>query len=1142
MNNFIDNTLLLENSNDIIINIDYNGTIKYVNPKFYSITFYSSQNVINKNIIDFFHKKEIKHANDYFDNIENNEKVIKKSFRFSKANDDWCWLSAKIINNTDNKSITIIAIEQSETKIVDYKYRQLLNNSPDLIIIHDRENILFINEKGLKLLEYKSYDEIIGEPIMTLIHDEYKEFVKERIENKDDILTYHYPVIEKYITKNGNEIYVELFAVTIDFNEIDAVQIIARDITKRKIAENKLSETELKFKHLVEQSSDGIVIIDNIGNILTWNSSLEKITGIKYNRVFGKKLWEIDYQFIEEIKNINSEIVKNWFFEFINSKELSNNKTFTQNFNNGNDILKIEVSTFPIHSNNNIFIGFIARDITEFIKVKENFNKSDELFRALMNLSPDIISIIKQDRTLNYISPAVTKIHGYQINELIGKNITNYIHDEDKDILLYKFNELLNSTRDTITVQYRFKNIDNSYCWMEAVAINQTKNQFINGIIVISRDISDRKKIEEELIQSSTQYKSLIENSPIPVAVHSEGNIIFANQAAIELMGGKKLDDFFGMNIWSFVDKDYHDITKKRVDNIYYNQKSAPKKEAIFKTLKGERIFIEAAGSFILFDGKPSSQVVLYDLTDRKKAEIALIENEEKFRSLVQQSGDGIIIVDENGKIIEWNYSQEKITGLKALSTIGQFIWDIQFETIPYDKKNELTKEKIKKAILYSLKNSENRYFYNVSETKIKLKDNTEKYIQVSVFPINLSDRNMIGYISRDITKAKEYEEKLKNSMLFAEEANQAKSKFLANMSHEIRTPMNGILGFTEVLLDIESDPKKTEMLSLIRTSGETLLKLINDILDLSKVEAGKISIINKEFNLTNLIENTVKSFEIVAHKKNLKLIFINHNEFDGFVLSDSLRLKQIIANLLSNALKFTFRGEVKVELFTKVNDNILESKIIVKDTGIGVAADKIEKIFEEFYQNSDTEKYKGTGLGLSITKKLVEMMNGSIKLKSEIDIGSEFIVNINFELTNSNYIHKEIVENKKTENIPGVKILVAEDDLTNQHLISAIAKSRKWNVDIVENGKLAVEKYQNNNYDLILMDIQMPIMTGIEATISIREYEKNIGKHTPIIACTAYAMINDKTKCLSAGMDEYISKPINFNELNKIIDKYQKK
>lgn len=758
-----------------------------------------------------------------------------------------------------------------------------------------------------------------------------------------------------------------------------------------------------------------------------------------------------------------------------------------------------------------------------------------ERFNLLTDIVNDIILEINDEGTMLYANKGLYNALGYRQEDIVNKSIFPFLHPEELDkardrIMMALDGKLLGR------MEYRVLHADGNYIFFDTFSkIIELKNGKRN-LLIIAKDISIQKENE-------IKYQQLIDNSNDIILVHQSGIVQFMNKKGLRLLGFEKEEDVKGKSVLDFIHSNYKEQAINRIKSDSEESSKIGNIEKLI-TKSGEELYVEIISVPVLYNNAACSQVIARDISEKIIADSLLAESEIKFKQLVHQSVDGIALVNDEGIIIEWNKAQEIISGISASSAFGKHIWDIQYITLPSEKKNEEFRLKIKDSVIQTLKNGTSKLFYNVTENRIVCSGNIEKYIQVSIFPINIDNKLMLGYISRDITKQKEYEDKLKQSMSLAEEANQAKSKFLANISHEIRTPMNGILGFTEVLIDMERDSKKAEMLSLIKTSGETLLKLINDILDLSKIEAGKVSIINKEFNLTELIESVIDSFKIVAESKNIALRYYNIDDFTSNVIGDPLRIKQVLVNLVSNALKFTNEGEVNVKFRIKKSDKKYIFSLNVEDSGIGIAEESLNKIFDEFYQEdeSDKAKIKGTGLGLSIVKKLVTMMNGTIKAESVEGKGSVFSVEIPFEIPGNDYENKKVTKQDDYKNIQNIKILVAEDDLTNQHLITAIAKSKQWNLDLVENGKLAVDKFQNNQYDIVLMDIQMPIMTGIEATQKIREIERNTGKRTPIIAFTAYAMINDKNRCINAGMDEYMSKPINFKELYKIIDKYYNK
>ena len=373
-------------------------------------------------------------------------------------------------------------------------------------------------------------------------------------------------------------------------------------------------------------------------------------------------------------------------------------------------------------------------------------------------------------------------------------------------------------------------------------------------------------------------------------------------------------------------------------------------------------------------------------------------------------------------------------------------------------------------------------------------------------------------------------EQNLTNAVADAKHASEAKSQFLSNMSHEIRTPLNGIMGFSEILINEESDPKKKWMLELIEESGKQLTKIVNDVFDYSAADSGKIVLRMGGFNLPELIDETVSFFLMEAKRKGIKVV-VDHTQVQhAELVGDYFKLSQILVNLLSNAIKFTEKGSILVQVITKREKKNIVAEIIISDTGIGIHDADIEMIFDDFKQVEYylTKRIKGTGIGLTTTKKIVEFLGGNIVAESKVGEGSRFKVSLPFEEQSKQSTEEPAPElsRPKTLKKGEVNILLAEDNETNQFLIKAITKSENWNIMVVDNGEKAVEAFKKNAFNLILMDVQMPVMNGYEATRIIREIEKGKGIHTPIIALTAYAMKDDKEMCLNAGMDDYISKP----------------
>lgn len=452
-----------------------------------------------------------------------------------------------------------------------------------------------------------------------------------------------------------------------------------------------------------------------------------------------------------------------------------------------------------------------------------------------------------------------------------------------------------------------------------------------------------------------------------------------------------------------------------------------------------------------------------------------------------------------------------------------------------------------------------------------------------STFPVYLStsivydDKNeplALTGIVKDISEQKRVHEKLREAKDLAEETSRMKSEFLANMSHEIRTPMNGIIGMTELALETQLTGEQSEYLGMVKSSAESLLTIINDILDFSKIEAGKLEFIAKNFDLREKVNELCKTLRIRANQQNLGFQSNVPLEIPNLLVGDPGRLGQVIINLVGNAIKFTETGGVILNVereWEKDNEICLHFSVI--DSGIGILPQEQELIFKAFRQadSSLTREYGGTGLGLAISVKLINLMQGKIWVESpapsiyseqgggpgsgfhflavfekcpamafpqipKIDMATEDAQNLTEER-----LTPKIVELPAEDLKPHIqrKILVAEDNIVNQKLVSRVLEKQNFSVKIAINGKEALENWENDTFELILMDIQMPELNGVEVTHIIREREANTGSRTPIIALTANAMKGDRERFLAAGMDGYISKPINRQDLLATIEKF---
>ncbi len=523
----------------------------------------------------------------------------------------------------------------------------------------------------------------------------------------------------------------------------------------------------------------------------------------------------------------------------------------------------------------------------------------------------------------------------------------------------------------------------------------------------------------------------------------------------------------------------------------------------------------------------------IVDLTERKRTEERLRKSEQKLLALVDSLDDIVVEMDEHGTFLDvWVRSDDMLPRPKA-EMIGQNISIILGDDLvaPYLE-----------HLGAALATGQSQEFEHSKDM-----DGTKRWFLVRFHPIRsgAAEPKTACLIVSEITARKQAEEELRGAKEAAEAANVAKSEFLANMSHEIRTPMNGILGTIELVLGTPLSDEQREYLGIAKMSADSLLGILSDILDLSKVEARKMDLSREEFRLSKTVESASQVMLSRAREKGLRLTCHIEDAVPDFVIGDEIRLRQVLLNLIGNGIKFTAHGEVAVHAVLESHTSGgVQVHFVVRDTGIGIAPEKQQLIFEAFAQadGSMTRRFGGTGLGLTISSRLVEMMGGRMWVESEPGQGSQFHFTAVLATPPQETVPiGRIVLNAPANGLSGkhprkLEILLAEDNPINQRVAVRILQKHGHRVEVASSGREALSALERSSFDMVLMDVQMPDMNGLEATAAIRTKEKLSGEHLPIIALTAGAMEGDREKCLAAGMDDYVAKPFQTEALMSVL------
>ena len=756
-----------------------------------------------------------------------------------------------------------------------------------------------------------------------------------------------------------------------------------------------------------------------------------------------------------------------------------------------------------------------------------HINKNNQ-YHSILNALPVPVAAHNHLGEVTFFNEAFVNTLGYTIADIPTLDswwTTAYPDPEYRESLARLWQEYTEESKRTgkpfppVEVEVRCK--DGSFR-LFAISAALIEGASADSHLAILHDITEKKHVEKELRKRQ-----------ISVDVASDGiywvtpdsRIVDANPAACNLLGYTR-DELRQMCV--------SDIDPHQTDEIWQRQflelklKGSIKLETEHRTIDGQLILIEVVANYVRFGEEELICSFCRDITKLKQAEDEMRMLHRQLKLALQTANAGVWEFEYQTNSLTWSDELYRVLGLDPTTNDASIeMW----QQLMHPDDLPQCKAQLEKAIDQQARLE--------MEYRIILPDGTTRW----VYDLGNTYRDDSGTplgragICFDITERKHSEVALAQAKHAAEEASQAKSEFLANMSHEIRTPINSIMGMVQLLEFTELSTSQKGYLEAIHTSSENLLSLVNDVLDLAKIEAGKIELELTDFSLRGQISELVRSQFSLAHAKGLTLKTLFSENLPDHFTGDPLRLKQILLNLLNNAIKFTEAGEISLSIaMEEREENTAMLRFEVADSGIGISPEAIEKIFTPFHQAdaSTTRNFGGTGLGLAICAQLSELMGGSIRVKSREGIGSTFYLTIPLA---SNEVQPTSAPQVKKSKPPlwqgaPLRILLAEDNDIGRMFFVEVLKKYDHHVEIAVNGSEAVKKWQEAEYDLILMDVQMPVMDGVEAVGNIRELEQTQGGHVPIVALTAHAMEEFRLDLLDRGFDGYVSKPTKISTL----------
>jgi len=1032
-----------------------------------------------------------------------------------------------------------------ELKFSKDEFQQIFSKSSiGIILVGPNSKILNVNPAALAIFKYKETDleEVLNLTFRDVTHPEDLETANSYRERLLSGEIDNYKTETRFILKTGEIIWCNVStSIVSEPNEVGYLIITQiEDITSRKKLENQVRENGNFFKNAFEYSPNAMAMVSLKGKLIKVNRNLAQTIGFSQEELLDRNFQEITHP-----EDFETDLVL--LSELVEHKR-ENYQIEKRYIHKNGSIIYGLLNVSLLRGNTGEPLYFVAQinDVTKNRAAKEALKQSLSELQGVMDATTEVI-IIETDLNgiVRKINKGAENLLGYTSHEFNQNMNIQLLHDKEE--VLKRGKELTEKHSRKISGLdiFTFKAKEGKSYIREWTYIRKDKTRFpvqltitsiksesgeITGFLVVASDISRFKHIENELRESRQRWQFALEGSgdgvwdwDIP-----EGKQYMSEQAK-NMLGFDAAEALTDVKEW---DERIHPEERKTSDQAVKDclDEKVPtyKIEKRIKCKDGQYKWILDRGKIIEWDdqGKPLRMIgTQSNIADRKVAEFLIKENEEKFRSLYELSPIGIGLIDmESLKFINANKALLESTGYNLDELTQTNLADLTSEAF-----FEIQKEHIDSFMESGV--------FEPFENELIRKDGKTFPVLINGVRMNdASGKQILLSTIQDITSRKEMENSLVSAKLKAEASTKSKSEFLANMSHEIRTPLNGVIGFTDLLMKTELSKSQKEYMQTIYYSANTLMDLINDILDFSKIEAGKLELSNEKTDLIELCGQTIDIIKHQAHKKDLEVLLNISPEINRFIYADPIRIRQIITNLLGNAIKFTEKGEVELKIEAHPCDDNSDEMLYtfsIRDTGIGIAANNLQKVFNAFDQEdtSTTRKYGGTGLGLTISNKLLGLMESKLEVKSELGLGSVFSFAVRFKSEKGEKYNEEIAKEISS-------VLVVDDNKNNRIILKEMLAIGNINSELVSNGIEALQSLEGSNkFDLAIVDYNMPYMNGIDLIGHIRNKLNYTREDLPIILLHSSA---DDEKiyqaCKDLNVKFNITKPIQIDQLFKML------